>query len=94
MAQYYFGKANWNVGDVLDEAEATLDITVTGAALGDYCEVSGSLSQLDCELSAQVISANNVTVTLSNLTGGTVDMLSPDIYVKVTSRSALNQANA
>lgn len=94
MAQFYFGSSAWNVGDILDEAEATLDITVTGAALGDYCDVAASLNVLDLELSAQVISANNVTVTLSNVTGGTLDMLTPDIYVKVTSRSALHQTDA
>ena len=93
MSQYLVGSINWNAGSVSDEAEAVQEITVTGAALGDYCEVTSSLDVIDLELSAQVTAANTVTVSLSNLTSGSLDIGSPDIYVRVTSRSGMGQAD-
>ncbi len=93
MSTYYKGSVNWDAGTLADEVEVTKDITVTGAALGDYVTVGSSLDCVDLRLSAWVESANTVRVSMSNLTSGTLDIGSPDIYVRVTSRSGLHQAD-
>lgn len=52
------------------------DITVTGAALGDFVMVSPKSDIADLTVDAEVTAANTVTVTLSNLTGGAITALS------------------
>jgi len=91
MSTYLNGSIAWNVGDILDGDEASQDITVTGAALGDFVsEVSSSLDILDLTMTANVTAANTVTVVLNNNTGGTVDALTPTITVRVTTKSGLH----
>ena len=92
MSSFLNASLAWNVGDILDGDEASLDITVTGAALGDFVDVSASLDTLDLVLSAKVTAANTVTVSLSNTTGGTVDALTPTMRVRVTTLSGLHLA--
>ena len=92
MSQFYEGSVSWNVGNILDGDEADQDITVTGAAFGDYVQVSASLSFLDLTCTAHVSAANTVTIILANNTGGTVDMLTPTMYVKVEKRLAIVDA--
>jgi hypothetical protein len=62
--------ATWNPGSLTSGTETTTDVTVTGAALGDFVLVSFSLDVDDLALTAQVTSANTVTVQLLNLKGG------------------------
>lgn len=52
------------------------DVTVPGAALGDFVLVASRSDIADLVLSAQVTAANTVTVTLTNTTGGAVTALS------------------
>ena len=52
------------------------DITVTGAALGDFVLMAAKTDPVDLLVSAQVTAANTVTVTLANVTGGAVTALS------------------
>ena len=88
MSTYLVGSVSWDVGDILDGNEASQDITVTGAALGDFVsDVSSSLDILDLTMTANVTAANTVTVVLNNNTGGTVDALTPTIRVRVTTLS-------
>ncbi len=84
------GSVAWNTGSITDNEEAATDVTVTGAVLGDFVQVSSSLDVEDLILTGQVTAANVVTVTLSNFTGGGVDILTPTIYVLVTSASGVN----
>lgn len=94
MSTYLTGSsADWNMASLNDEAEVSLDITVTGAALGDYVEVSSSADVADLELQAQVTATNVVTVQLSNLTSGGIDHGTVDIYVRVHTRTGLHQAD-
>ncbi len=90
MSSFLVGSKVWNVGDILDEAEAVLEITVTGAALGDFVDVSSTLDVIDLELSAQVTAADTVTVSLSNLSSGTLDIGTTWIHVRVTTLSGLH----
>lgn len=52
------------------------DITVTGAALGDFVLVALKGDIADLVVTAAVTAANTVTITLANNTGGAVTALS------------------
>jgi len=80
-------------GSIADGDEEAEDITVTGAELGDFARASFSLDVQDLELSAQVTAANTVTVTLSNNTGGGIDLGSGTITVHVDERMQLQYKN-
>lgn len=51
-----------------------VDITVTGAALGDLCLPTFSLDVTDLVVTAAVTAANTVTVVLLNNTAGAVNI--------------------
>ena len=80
--------ATWDAGSIADGDEEAKDVTVTGAALGDYVLCSFSLDVTDLQLDAQVTTANTVTCVLSNNTGGAVDLASGTIYVRVIKRTS------
>ena len=52
------------------------NITVTGAALGDFVLFAPEIDVVDLIVSGTVTAANTVTITLANLTGGAVTALS------------------
>lgn len=60
-------------------AEAALDITVTGAALGDLAFASLGVDVTDLVVNATVTAADTVTVVLANNTGGAVDLASTTV---------------
>lgn len=64
-------------------AIAATDITVAGATLGDYVLVSFSLDLQLITLNAYVSATNAVKVTLHNITGGTIDLASGTLKVRV-----------
>lgn len=72
-----------NPASMLDGNEEAFEVTVPGAKLGDFAFVSFSIDVSDLELSAQVTAADTVTVSLSNNTGGTIDLGSGTLRVKV-----------
>ena len=92
MSQFYEGSASWNMGAIADGNEATTDITVTGAALGDFVQVSSSADVADLTLVGAVTAANTVTVQLGNWTGASIDHGTVTIYVMVTKRLAMVDA--
>lgn len=70
--------------NILNNASATANVTVTGAALGDFVEfVSVSRSLNGMSLTAHVSAANTVTLVMTNNTGGAVDLLSSTVRVAV-----------
>lgn len=75
--------ATWNPGAILDGNEEVTEVTVPGANLGDFAFASFSLDVADLTLSAAVTAANTVTVQLGNWTGGTLDLGSGTVRVKV-----------
>ena len=75
--------ATWDPGSIATGAEAVTEVTVTGAALGDFVLVSFSLDVQDLTLTAAVTAANTVTVQLSNLTGGAINLASGTVKVLV-----------
>lgn len=84
--QILTGEVIWNVGDIADGNEATADVTVSGASMGDFVLVSSSLDVKDLSLVGQVTANGVVTVQFGNWTGGTLDVLTPTIYVMVFTR--------
>ena len=70
-------------GSIADHDEAMEEVTVTGAALGDFAIASMSVDIKDGQLSADVTAANTVTCVLSNSTGGAIDLDSGTLRVMV-----------
>jgi len=81
-----YSSATWDPGSIADGDEEAKEVTVTGAALGDYAVASFSLDIADLVLDAQVTAANTVTCILANNTGDAVDLASGTVYVRVFKR--------
>lgn len=80
------GSDTWDPGSIDDGNEEAKEVTVTGAALGDFCLASFSLDVIDLILDAQVTAANTVTCILANNSGGALDLGSGTIRVLVFKR--------
>lgn len=78
--------ATWDAASIADGDEEAKDVTVTGAALGDYAMASLSIDVADLVLNAQVTAANTVTCVLANNTDAAVDLASATVYVRVLKR--------
>ena len=70
------GSVAWDAGSIADGDEAAKDITITGAALGDYVLVSAPYDLQGITYSGYVRAANAVRIRLQNETGGTIDLAS------------------
>lgn len=73
----------WDPGAILDGNEEAKEVTVPGAKLGDFAMCSFSLDVTDLALRADVTAANTVTVVLGNWTGGSLNLGSGTLRVKV-----------
>jgi hypothetical protein len=70
------GTTTSDVASIADGAQAGLNVTVTGAALGDLAIASCSLNLQQLQITAHVSAANTVRVILKNDTGGPIDLAS------------------
>lgn len=77
------GSTTWNPGSITDQTELGINITVNGAAVGDFVIVAPGVSTQDMTFSGCVSAPNTVRVTLSNQTGGPIDLASSTWKVKV-----------
>jgi len=77
------GSATWDPGSIANGAEEAKEVTVTGAALGDFAIASFSKDVSDLVLDAQVTGSDTVTCVLANNTGGAVDLEEGTVSVKV-----------
>lgn len=66
MAQFMYAEKAWDVADLAQGAESSTTVTVTGAVLGDFVIVSLGVDVEQGSLTAQVLSADTVEVTLIN----------------------------
>lgn len=73
----------WDPGNAADSTPVTTDITVTGAAVGDFALASFSVDVVDVTLVANVVAANTVAVSLVNTTGSGVNLASGTLRVLV-----------
>lgn len=66
-----------------DSGFAASDVTVPGAALGDFVLCSLGVDVVDTVVKAEVTAANVVTVVVQNDTGGAVDLASTTCRIVV-----------
>lgn len=76
--------AVWDAPNIANGAANGTVITVTGAVLGDFVEVSCSIDLAALVLTAYVSAADTVTLLLSNVSGGAVNLASATYTVRVT----------
>jgi hypothetical protein len=79
----FVGSDTWDPGNILDGDEEAKEITVTGAALGDFVLVAPGIDVADLQAVATVTATNTVTIVLSNSTGAGVNLGSATWTVKV-----------
>lgn len=77
------GSTTWDVGNLADGAGESKDVTVTGAALGDFVVASLGVDIQGMVISAAVKAADTVTVRIQNESGGAVDLASTTLRVRV-----------
>jgi hypothetical protein len=80
----FAASTTWDPGSIADGAIASTTVTVTGVGTGDACEVAVGHSAgipAGAILAGSVTSANTVTVTLFNKTGGALDLASGTLRV-------------
>lgn len=84
------GSATYDAGAIADNAHVdSKDITVPGAAVGDFVIASMGVDLVDLNMTAYVSAADTVTITLSNNTGGSVNLASTTARVFVIPKSAV-----
>ncbi|MGE0231169.1 MAG: hypothetical protein AB7O39_03120 [Flavobacteriaceae bacterium] len=72
---------------IADGDEAVLTITVTGAVAGDFCQVATAQNLQGMVINANCRTADTVDVTVSNNTGGAIDLPNTTYRVVVTPRT-------
>ncbi|MHA2069288.1 MAG: hypothetical protein ACXABY_33425 [Candidatus Thorarchaeota archaeon] len=92
MSLFMHGSETFDATSLVDGAQETEDMTVTGAALGDYVLVSLGVDIVDLYITATVTAADTVTVVLRNESTGTIDLASATLRVLVISRAAMGQS--
>lgn len=73
QGQTLYAESVYDFASLNSGASASQTFTVTGAALGDFVEISASTSIGNLLQTATVTATDTVTVTLGNLTGSPVD---------------------
>src|SRR3990167_2640256 len=75
----YYAFETYDAGSIADGDEEVGELTVTGAALGDFCLVSHGVDVADLAVTGQVTAADTVTYQLNNNTGGAIDLASATV---------------
>ena len=88
------GSKTWNPGSLADGAGETTNLTVSGAALGDFVLVAPPVSVSSCLVTGYVSATDTVTIRLQNESGATYDMASGTWRVKVFPYTALASLRA
>jgi hypothetical protein len=83
---YFEGSVAWDPGSIDSPGYEQKDVTVTGAAVGDFAIAAFSISTSLLLIDAQVVSPSTVSVQLFNLTGSPVNLGSGTMYVRVYKR--------
>jgi hypothetical protein len=77
------GTATIDPASLADGAGATAQVTVPGAAIGDYVLVAAPYDLVDLTVTAYVQAANTVEIRIQNESGATADLASGVWKVKV-----------
>lgn len=74
---YFNGSLVWNPGNLVDGAgETSSSITIKGASLGDFVQVSAPYDLQGILAHAYVDATNSVKIRIQNETGGAIDLAS------------------
>lgn len=76
----------WDIASTVDAAQATTTLAAPGAALGDACLPSLSVSIVLVSFTCYVSSANIVTFVFQNESGATIDPASATVRAFVISK--------
>jgi hypothetical protein len=80
----YSGSATWNPASLDDGAgETSSSVTVTGAALGDFCISSAPYDMQGIVATCYVDAADSAKIRIQNETGGTIDLASGTWRVRI-----------
>jgi len=82
-----FGSESYNAGSIVDGNEEVGELTIVGAALGDFVLASHGVDVVDLAVTAQVTAADTVTYQLLNNTGGTLDLAAATFRCVVLKRN-------
>jgi hypothetical protein len=77
------GSETWDAASIADGAEEMEEVSVVGAAMGDYAIATINSDTLDGILSAHVTAEDTVTIVVANNTGGAIDLASGTLEVMV-----------
>ena len=83
LSGYPYVEKTWDASSISDGDEEALEVTVPGASLGDFVLSSFSVDVADLMLTAAVTAADTVTAVLANNTGGSIDLASGTLRVRV-----------
>ncbi len=87
LANALSGSKAWDASSIADGDEEALEVTVAGAALGDFVLSSLSIDVADLVLSGAVTAADTVTLILANNTGGAVNLAAATAHCLVIKKS-------
>jgi len=88
------GSATYDTASLADGAGATTTVTVTGAAVGDFCMVSLGVDVAGITVTGYVSATNTVAVRIQNESGGTLDLASTTIRAVVIPQAAFTAPSA
>lgn len=80
------GSETKDFASVADGDSASEDITVNGAAIGDYCVASLGVDSVDVAVYCAVTASSVATISVANHTGSGVDLASTTIRAMVFKR--------
>ena len=89
MTKFAVGSTAVDLASIADGNEQAVDVTITGAQLGDFTLASHSLDVTDLMITGSVTAADTVTVIVANNTGGALDIGSGTIYAMVIPREVI-----
>ena len=81
------GSAAWNPGSIAAGGYEEKDVTITGAALGDFAVASFSIDIAGLVLTATVTAADTVTCALTNSSAGAIDLAAGTVYALVIKKT-------
>jgi len=87
FAKALSGSKTWNPSAIADGDEEALEISVSGAALGDFVLSSINVDMLDCVLRGAVTAADVVTLVIANNTGGAINIADGTAYCLVVKKA-------
>jgi hypothetical protein len=89
VTKYAVGSTAVDLANLADGALEAVEVTVTGAQLGDFVLASHSLDVTDLIVTGSVTAANTVTVLVTNSSGGALNIVAGTVYAMVIPREVI-----